>query len=64
MARTGRVLTRASDRGTHWLLSLPRRGSDREGVLSRFASELSWEDEELLHRLIGEHHARRDVGEA
>ncbi|MFC8519717.1 BlaI/MecI/CopY family transcriptional regulator [Streptomyces sp. NPDC057257] len=33
--------------------SLLERGSDREAVLSRFVSELSQEDEQLLHRLLG-----------
>ncbi|MER7838160.1 BlaI/MecI/CopY family transcriptional regulator [Streptomyces sp. NPDC096040] len=33
--------------------SLLKRGSDREAVLSRFVSELSQEDEQLLHRLLG-----------
>jgi predicted transcriptional regulator len=28
-------------------------GADREAVLSRFVSDLSVEDEELLHRLLG-----------
>jgi predicted transcriptional regulator len=32
--------------------TLLRHGSDREAVLSRFVSELSREDEELLHRLL------------
>ncbi|MEW2042332.1 hypothetical protein AB0885_35815 [Streptomyces sp. NPDC005534] len=58
------MLVRAGDRGTHWLFSLLQRGSDREAVLSRFVSEPSRQEEELLRRLIGEHHARRDVGEA
>ncbi|MFJ3761425.1 BlaI/MecI/CopY family transcriptional regulator [Streptomyces sp. NPDC090080] len=33
--------------------SLLERGSDREAVLSRFVSELSEEDEQVLHRLLG-----------
>ncbi|WP_119583757.1 BlaI/MecI/CopY family transcriptional regulator [Streptomyces europaeiscabiei] len=39
--------------------SLLERGSDREAVLSRFVSELSPEDEQLLHRLLGEQDAGR-----
>ncbi|MEW1779783.1 BlaI/MecI/CopY family transcriptional regulator [Streptomyces sp. NPDC086777] len=35
--------------------TLLERGSDREAVLSRFVSELSPEDEQLLQRLLGEH---------
>jgi predicted transcriptional regulator len=34
--------------------SLLERGSDREAVLTRFVSELSQEEEQLLHRLLGE----------
>ncbi|MER6530887.1 BlaI/MecI/CopY family transcriptional regulator [Streptomyces sp. NPDC001508] len=40
--------------------SLLERGSDREAVLSRFVSELSREDEQLLHRLLGEQDTGRD----
>ncbi|MGW6145734.1 BlaI/MecI/CopY family transcriptional regulator [Streptomyces sp. NPDC055140] len=39
--------------------SLLERGSDREAVLTRFVSELSQEDEQLLHRLLGEQDAGR-----
>jgi predicted transcriptional regulator len=39
--------------------SLLERGSDREAVLIRFVSELSQEDEQLLHRLLGEQDAGR-----
>ncbi|KQV94216.1 BlaI/MecI/CopY family transcriptional regulator [Streptomyces sp. Root369] len=38
---------------------LLERGSDREAVLTRFVSELSQEDEQLLHRLLGEQDAGR-----
>ncbi|MEU1500127.1 BlaI/MecI/CopY family transcriptional regulator [Streptomyces sp. NPDC005732] len=38
--------------------SLLERGSDREAVLSRFVSELSQEDVQLLHRLLGGQDAR------
>ncbi|MFG2729208.1 BlaI/MecI/CopY family transcriptional regulator [Streptomyces canus] len=40
--------------------SLLERGSDREAVLARFVSELSQEEEQLLHRLLGEQDAGRD----
>jgi predicted transcriptional regulator len=43
--------------------SLLERGSDREAVLSRFVSELSREDERLLHRLLGGQDAGRDDGQ-
>ncbi|MFB7597082.1 BlaI/MecI/CopY family transcriptional regulator [Streptomyces sp. NPDC056160] len=39
--------------------SLLERGSDREAVLTRFVNELSQEDEQLLHRLLGEQDAGR-----
>ncbi|MFA3842891.1 BlaI/MecI/CopY family transcriptional regulator [Streptomyces aureus] len=39
--------------------SLLERGSDREAVLARFVSELSQEEEQLLHRLLGEQDAGR-----
>lgn len=38
---------------------LLERGSDREAVLTRFVNELSPEDEQLLHRLLGEQDAGR-----
>ncbi|MER5796217.1 BlaI/MecI/CopY family transcriptional regulator [Streptomyces sp. NPDC001980] len=37
--------------------TLLERGSDREAVLSRFVSELSEQDEQLLQRLLGDHDA-------
>lgn len=43
--------------------SLLERGSDREAVLSRFVSELSREDEQLLHRLLGEQDTGRGDGQ-
>ena len=43
----------------HALLEL---GSDREAVLSRFVSELSRADEELLHRLLAESEAGNAPG--
>jgi hypothetical protein len=39
--------------------SLLERGSDRKAVLTRFVNELSQEDEQLLHRLLGEQDAGR-----
>ncbi|MGW1804761.1 BlaI/MecI/CopY family transcriptional regulator [Streptomyces sp. NPDC002078] len=38
--------------------SLLEEGSDREAVLTRFVSELSTEDEQLLHQLLAGHEAR------
>lgn len=38
--------------------TLLERGSDREAVLTRFVSELSEEDEQLLQRLLSGHDAR------
>jgi hypothetical protein len=40
--------------------ALLEHGSDREAVLSRFVSELSREDEKLLHRLLAENEAGHD----
>lgn len=40
--------------------SLLERGSDRAAVLSRFVSELSPEDEQLLQRLLGGQDAGHD----
>ncbi len=42
--------------------TLLERGSDRQAVLTRFVSELSEEDEQLLQRLLSGHDAR-DSGE-
>jgi len=42
--------------------SLLERGSDREAVLTRFVSELSQEDEQLLHRLLGDQDTGRTDG--
>ncbi|MFI1508024.1 BlaI/MecI/CopY family transcriptional regulator [Streptomyces sp. NPDC020597] len=39
--------------------SLLERGSDPEAVLTRFVSELSPQEEQLLHRLLGEQDAGR-----
>ncbi|MGW2835590.1 BlaI/MecI/CopY family transcriptional regulator [Streptomyces sp. NPDC001286] len=50
------VRDEASDTAVR-MRSLLERGSDREAVLSRFVSELSQEDEQLLHRLLGEQDA-------
>ncbi|MFJ8007771.1 BlaI/MecI/CopY family transcriptional regulator [Streptomyces fagopyri] len=38
--------------------SLLEGGADREAVLTRFVSELSEQDEELLHNLLSDHDAR------
>ncbi|GHD87164.1 BlaI/MecI/CopY family transcriptional regulator [Streptomyces naganishii] len=38
--------------------SLLEEGSDREAVLTRFVSELSAQDEQLLHQLLAAHEAR------
>ncbi|MEU9455958.1 BlaI/MecI/CopY family transcriptional regulator [Streptomyces sp. NPDC048277] len=43
--------------------SLLERGSDREAVLTRFVSELSQADEQLLHRLLGEQDPGRGDGQ-
>lgn len=42
--------------------ALLEHGSDREAVLSRFVSELSRADEELLHRLLAESEAGNAPG--
>jgi predicted transcriptional regulator len=42
--------------------ALLEHGSDREAVLSRFVSELSRADEELLHRLLAGHEGEDDSG--
>lgn len=39
----------------HRMKSLLEGGSDREAVLTRFVSELSEEDEQLLHHLLSGH---------
>lgn len=53
------VRDEASDTAVR-MRSLLERGSDREAVLTRFVSELSQEDERLLHRLLGGQDAGRD----
>jgi len=52
------VRDEASDTAAR-MRTLLERGSDREAVLTRFVSELSQEDEELLHRLLGGQDAER-----
>lgn len=42
--------------------TLLEHGSDREAVLTRFVSELSQEDEQLLQRLLSGHDASDDAG--
>ncbi|MGW2571466.1 BlaI/MecI/CopY family transcriptional regulator [Streptomyces sp. NPDC001537] len=44
--------------------ALLEHGSDREAVLSRFVSELSQEDEQLLHRLLSDQDTGDDSGHA
>jgi predicted transcriptional regulator len=42
--------------------SLLEEGSDREAVLSRFVSELSEQDEQLLHDLLSAHEGHHGAG--
>ncbi|MBK3623667.1 BlaI/MecI/CopY family transcriptional regulator [Streptomyces sp. MBT49] len=42
--------------------SLLESGSDREAVLARFVSELSAEDEQVLHQILSGHDARSGDG--
>ncbi|SOD84621.1 BlaI/MecI/CopY family transcriptional regulator [Streptomyces sp. Ag109_G2-15] len=56
------VRDEASDTAAR-MRTLLERGSDREAVLTRFVSELSQEDEQLLHRLLAGHDPDRP-GEA
>jgi predicted transcriptional regulator len=61
-AGRGYAYTPARDEATHTaarMRTLLERGSDREAVLTRFVSELSPEDEQLLHRLLAGHDADR-----
>ncbi|MEE1664002.1 BlaI/MecI/CopY family transcriptional regulator [Streptomyces sp. NPDC003631] len=54
----GYAYTPASDEASHTaqrMRTLLDSGSDREAVLTRFVSELSEQDEELLHHLLSEH---------
>ncbi|MFE3648732.1 MULTISPECIES: BlaI/MecI/CopY family transcriptional regulator [unclassified Streptomyces] len=54
-AGRGYAYAPARDEASHTaerMRTLLERGSDREAVLTRFVSELSQEDEQLLHRLL------------
>jgi hypothetical protein len=42
--------------------SLLEEGSDREAVLSRFVSELSEQEEQLLHDLLSAHEGHHGAG--
>ncbi len=57
-AGRGYAFAPARDEATHTagqMRSLLEHGSDREAVLARFVSELSADDERLLHRLLGDY---------
>ncbi|MFF2993157.1 BlaI/MecI/CopY family transcriptional regulator [Streptomyces sp. NPDC057950] len=57
----GYAYTPARDEASHTarrMRSLLEGGPDREAVLTRFVSELSEQDEELLHTLLSEHEGR------
>lgn len=65
-AGRGYAFAPARDEATHTaerMRSLLEHGTDREAVLTRFVSELSEQDEQLLQRLLaghdGPHHADR-----
>ncbi|MFD9821405.1 BlaI/MecI/CopY family transcriptional regulator [Streptomyces violascens] len=56
----GYAYTPVRDEASHTarrMRSLLEQGSDREAVLTRFVSELSTQDEELLHQLLSGHDA-------
>lgn len=53
----------ARDEASHTarrMRSLLEGGSDREAVLARFVSELSAQDEHVLHQLLSEHSTRAE----
>ncbi|MCQ4082433.1 BlaI/MecI/CopY family transcriptional regulator [Streptomyces sp. RB6PN25] len=57
-AGRGYAYTPVDDEATHTadqMRSLLEHGPDRAAVLSRFVSELSAQDERLLHQLLAEH---------
>jgi predicted transcriptional regulator len=57
----GFAYTPVRDEASHTarrMRSLLEEGSDRQAVLTRFVSELSAQDEQLLHQLLSEHEAR------
>jgi predicted transcriptional regulator len=59
-AGRGYAYAPVEDEATHTaeqMRSLLEQGPDRAAVLSRFVSELSAQDERLLHQLLAEHEA-------
>ncbi|MGW7525763.1 BlaI/MecI/CopY family transcriptional regulator [Streptomyces sp. NPDC054783] len=57
----GYAYTPVRDEASHTarrMRSLLEEGSDREAVLTRFVSELSAQDEQLLHQLLSGHDTR------
>ncbi|WP_406132204.1 BlaI/MecI/CopY family transcriptional regulator [Streptomyces sp. NBC_00989] len=66
-AGRGYAYAPARDEATHTaerMRSLLEHGSDREAVLTRFVSELSAQDEQLLQRLLSGHDRPRHTGRA
>lgn len=66
-AGRGYAYAPARDEATHTaerMRTLLEHGSDREAVLTRFVSELSQEDEQLLQRLLSDHDATQHHGHA
>ena len=66
-AGRGYAYAPARDEATHTaerMRSLLERGTDREAVLTRFVSELSAQDEELLQRLLSGHDGPHPSGHA
>ncbi|MFJ9896308.1 BlaI/MecI/CopY family transcriptional regulator [Streptomyces sp. NPDC091280] len=66
-AGRGYAYAPARDEATHTaerMRSLLEHGADREAVLTRFVSELSEEDEQLLQRLLSGHDGPHPAGRA
>ena len=66
-AGRGYAYAPARDEASHTadqMHALLEHGSDREAVLSRFVSELSLEDEQLLHRLLSDQDTGHGSGRA
>lgn len=66
-AGRGYAYAPARDEATHTaerMRTLLEHGTDREAVLTRFVSELSQEDEQLLQRLLSGHDGAQDTGRA
>ncbi|MEV0904068.1 BlaI/MecI/CopY family transcriptional regulator [Streptomyces hokutonensis] len=66
-AGRGYAYAPARDEATHTaerMRSLLEHGADREAVLTRFVSELSEEDEQLLQRLLSGHDGPQHSGRA